>query len=33
MLLEKEGLGLAEPALGDRNGDLVLEDEEPEDGH
>jgi len=33
MLLAKEGLGLAEPTARDRNGDLVLEDEESEDGH
>jgi hypothetical protein len=33
MLLAKEGLGLVEPTVGDRDGDLVLEDEESEDGH
>jgi hypothetical protein len=33
MLLAKEGLGLLEPAGGDWDGDLVLEDEESEDGY
>jgi len=33
MLLAKERLGLAESTAGDRNGDLVLEHEESEDGH
>ncbi len=33
MLLAKEGLGLAEPTEGDGNGDLVLEDEESDDGY
>ena len=33
MLLAKEGLGLLEPSVGDRDGDLVFEDEESEYGH
>jgi len=33
MLFAKEGLSLAEPTAGEGNGDLVLKDEESEDGH
>jgi hypothetical protein len=33
MLLAKEGLSLLEPSVGDWDGDLVLEDEESEDGY